>query len=90
MEMECIFTTKEVDNGMEMERKWNGNGMEILLQKRSMQNGREMEWKRNGNGMERLCQAVVLIFGSGNGMEWKWKWKRNPRFVVWNFHVENF
>ena len=49
-----------------------------------------MEGKWNGNGMERLCQAVVLIFGSGNGMEWKWKWKRNPRFVVWNFHVENF
>ena len=42
MEMECIFTTKEVDNGMEMEwkfcykrdrykmeGKWNGNGMEM-------------------------------------------------------------
>ena len=52
--------------------------------------GSGMEWKQNGNGMERLCQAVVLIFGSGNGMEWKWKWKRNLRFVVWNFHLENF
>ena len=49
--MECILTTKEVDNGMEMEWKWNGNGMEILLQKRSMQNGREMEWKILGNNL---------------------------------------
>ena len=43
MEMEWIFTTKEVDDGIEMEWKWNLKGMEILLQKRSIQNGMEME-----------------------------------------------
>ena len=64
-----------MQNGMEMERKWNGNGMEINDHPTMEVKFNGMEWKRNGNGMEGLCQTVILIFGNGNGMEWKWKWK---------------
>jgi len=35
---------------MEMEWKWNGNGMEMEWKWNG--NGMEMEWKWNGNGME--------------------------------------
>ena len=41
MEMEWIFTTKEVDDGMEMEWKF-----------RYKRDRCKMEWKWNENGME--------------------------------------
>ena len=48
MEMECIFTTKEVDNGMEMERKWNGNGMEKNYYPNLEVKLNGVKWKWNG------------------------------------------
>ncbi|KAG1676416.1 hypothetical protein GQR58_014320 [Nymphon striatum] len=54
---------------MEMEWKWNGNGMEMEWKWNG--NGMEMEWKWNGNGMEMEWKW------NGNGMEMEWKWNGN-------------
>ena len=53
MEMEWILTTKEVDNGMEMECKWNGEIMptsDINI----------WFWKWNGMEMEMQMELPII------------------------------
>ena len=52
MEMEWKFYQKKSRH--QMERKRNGNGMEVLSEKKSTPYGTEMEWTWNGNGMEKI------------------------------------
>ena len=68
-----------MQNGMEMERKWNGNGMEKNYYPNLEVKLNGVEWKRNGDGMEKLQQKVMEKINFGNGMEWKWKWKWNSQ-----------
>ena len=43
-----------MQNGMEMEWKWNGNGMEINRHSDMENKLNGMEWKRKGNEMEKI------------------------------------
>ena len=61
--MEWILTTKEVDNVMEMEWKWNGNFATREIDAKWKGNGMETEWKWNGEIMSSSCINI-----------WKWKW----------------
>ena len=63
-----------MQNGMEMERKWNENGVEKNYYPNFEVKLKGVEWKRNGNGMEKQQQQVIEKIDFGNGMEWKWKW----------------
>ena len=74
--MENLWEKKSVGYGEEMERKWNGNGMEFFLtnqvEKKLMEwngNGMEMEWKNQKN------YYIVKYFWKWNGMEMEWRWK---------------
>ena len=46
--MENLWEKNSVGYGEEMERKWNGNRMEIFLAKQVETNFDVMEWKWNG------------------------------------------
>ena len=50
--MEYMREKKSVGYGEEMERKWNGNGMDFFLTNQVETNFDGMEWKWNGIEME--------------------------------------
>ena len=50
--MENLWEKKSVGYGVEIERKWNGNGMEFFLTNQVETNFDRMEWKWNGIQME--------------------------------------
>ena len=50
--MENFWEKKSVGYGEEMERKWNGNGMEYFMTNQVETNFDGMEWKWNGIEME--------------------------------------
>ena len=64
--MENLWEKKSVGYLEEMERKWNGNGMDFFFDESSGNtfcwNGMEMEWKWNG-------KILVTNFISKMGME---------------------
>ena len=50
--MENLWEKKSVGYGEEMERKWNGNGMEYFMTNQVETNIDGVEWKWNGIEME--------------------------------------
>ena len=64
--MENLWEKKSVGYGEEMERKWNGNGMEYFMTNQVETNFDGMEWKWNGNGMEKI---LVTKYVSEMGKE---------------------
>ena len=50
--MEKLWEKKSVGYDEEMERKWNGNGMENFMTNQVETNFDGMEWKWNGIKME--------------------------------------
>ena len=72
--MDISPQNKSMQNGMEMERKWDGLGMEIYEHSTAELKLNVMEQIRYINLMERVWQTVILIPVNGNRMAWKWRW----------------
>ena len=76
MEWKIKDRKKLTRNRIEMERKWNGDGMEKKRQIKWKQN--LMEWNRNGMEMEWKTWVkydFVKWIWKWNGMEMEWRWK---------------
>ena len=71
--MENLWEKKSVGYGEEMERKWNGNGMEYFMTNQVEKNFDGIVWKGTGRGVKSVEKNWCVIFRKlkGNGMEEK-------------------